>query len=1181
MSSSPLTPPPMAPGAPEAPSVPSFFSSAFVTPSSEVTVALVLAILSGIMSLLVYAFIREWMNCYQKRMQIEDLEYKARPLKLKGLQRLYAHFWPLFLVTEEEVLKTAGLDAMVLLRTMVLGIQLFWPLSVLGCVVLLPITLSGVTVDMHTSSGIAFGTSLMYFSMANIRQGSHLFWIFVVVIMVFYVYALWLLQVHYRSITMLRVAYLTETRPLRPRGDYGAMHLVGDPSPPHRERMGDGLGRGRRAARVIIELVNPIATYFWSVDYVSKPLLFPSTAGSLGSLPPTPPSGPPTTNAAGAGEEAEVALQTGASLQSEGGPDFGLEGRPSNHVAKRPSLGPRSIRRGEGSFHGHRKTWNESYCPLLKGASSSTAVQQGGDGGREETALHPWWLEQDQQSEDLLDDSNVVLLGKTAVNRRQTTPAVSLRNPPQAEPDVKVLVSQYAVLIRLSRNSHCRNPAIEALLFHSDLPFRHLAGLGSEGKHGLKSRFQGSFSKEDPFSSSKGTRGARGKDIEGGEKQEGDAKGRKREAEMEEVQRKHAVWCQQQADELHSFYMSLYPDSFQALVPIFVHQKVDGLIVCLDLAMGALEQHREMARRMEDQEKSASDGKIGKGGGVKTTTDFSPSAANGAVKRRAAGMVTAPGKEMQVFAASSTFNAAPSSIESRIGGRDPLEEDREVGGGHADPVEMELAARVHDLEKEVLAARREALEYPCGLAYIVLFNSQKDALVASRCPPTLMPGESRWGDGLAVPPTGADVDRSTPLPPTREGPSPVSGLWSYVAEPAPAPEDVNWQSLWTPSPERLIRRLLMLIPLALAFLFPIGVITGSLTNLQVSLCSGTPQTNSLYWPGFCNLKGFWGRLAKDLLTGLVPSVLNTFFDTYVMPLVFYFIIQAERSCSSMSGLDRRVSSYFYYYDVFNGFLMVVLSGGTVAQIGAALNNDSTNNTTHESMVTVLGQALVGACNFFFCNIIWKTFFTNVFRYVWPHDGTVLFVLIRYMGLKVPKCDRDRMVIRTNPGFRGGRHYGALMMVFIPGLCYGVINPVILPLCLGYFLTAWIAWKYAIVYFYERSHESGGQMFEQVYDHIINTLYLAAGFTSIVLLSQKAWWCALVVFVVLPSMLQVFTASMESYRYNRNVPLEFLARAPKAVINPLQYVPTALRNGAVGWYPDGQRVWEKYGIPRYV
>jgi hypothetical protein len=78
-------------------------------------------------------------------------------------------------------------------------------------------------------------------------------------------------------------------------------------------------------------------------------------------------------------------------------------------------------------------------------------------------------------------------------------------------------------------------------------------------------------------------------------------------------------------------------------------------------------------------------------------------------------------------------------------------------------------------------------------------------------------------------------------------------------------------------------------------------------------------------------------------SGFVPSVINTFFDTYVMPLVFYFICQvrteflclsinldhsdtlathvfmctsqASRLHSSFSALDRDVAHLFYIYGV--------------------------------------------------------------------------------------------------------------------------------------------------------------------------------------------------------------------------------------------------------------------------
>lgn len=46
----------------------------------------------------------------------------------------------------------------------------------------------------------------------------------------------------------------------------------------------------------------------------------------------------------------------------------------------------------------------------------------------------------------------------------------------------------------------------------------------------------------------------------------------------------------------------------------------------------------------------------------------------------------------------------------------------------------------------------------------------------------------------------------------------------------------------------------------------------------------------------------------------------------------------------------------------------------------------------------------------------------------PHDGTVLFVFFRAAGLFRPKCERDEYMIRTPPSYRGGRHFGAFLLI---------------------------------------------------------------------------------------------------------------------------------------------------------
>ena len=76
--------------------------------------------------------------------------------------------------------------------------------------------------------------------------------------------------------------------------------------------------------------------------------------------------------------------------------------------------------------------------------------------------------------------------------------------------------------------------------------------------------------------------------------------------------------------------------------------------------------------------------------------------------------------------------------------------------------------------------------------------------------------------------------------------------------------------------------------------------------------------------------------------------------------------------------------------VFNTFFGSVFAGAVVQQLGRALADGQ--------IWELLGQAIPGASNFFANYIMVHALFTNVFRFVWPHDGTVLFVFLRAVGL---------------------------------------------------------------------------------------------------------------------------------------------------------------------------------------
>ncbi|XP_043690686.1 CSC1-like protein At3g54510 isoform X3 [Telopea speciosissima] len=78
-----------------------------------------------------------------------------------------------FRVSEEEILETSGLDALVVIRLFKLGIKFFLACSVIGLVILLPINYTG----QHDPSISDLSYSMDCFTITNISEGSDRLWV--------------------------------------------------------------------------------------------------------------------------------------------------------------------------------------------------------------------------------------------------------------------------------------------------------------------------------------------------------------------------------------------------------------------------------------------------------------------------------------------------------------------------------------------------------------------------------------------------------------------------------------------------------------------------------------------------------------------------------------------------------------------------------------------------------------------------------------------------------------------------------------------------------------------------------------------------------------------------------------------------------------------------------------------
>lgn len=203
--------------------------------------------------------------------------------------------------------------------------------------------------------------------------------------------------------------------------------------------------------------------------------------------------------------------------------------------------------------------------------------------------------------------------------------------------------------------------------------------------------------------------------------------------------------------------------------------------------------------------------------------------------------------------------------------------------------EQALMARESALAAAAVAAREASLAGPPCPTFFAVFHTAKAAAAAA----ALNPNPVHWR--------------------------------AFHVLPAPDPENVHFPSLqrdwWT----RRRRALVSLCWLLLIMLFPIGLITGAFSQLEVFLCgaSGVAVNN---W--FCSSNKVASTI-RNLITGFLPSILTTVYQSVILPVYILSCAQAESTHVSLSAVDRRAAVLFFHW-------CVALLQGTICCLVLAL-----------------------------------------------------------------------------------------------------------------------------------------------------------------------------------------------------------------------------------------------------
>ncbi|PNH06577.1 hypothetical protein TSOC_007019 [Tetrabaena socialis] len=116
----------------------------------------------------------------------------------------------------------------------------------------------------------------------------------------------------------------------------------------------------------------------------------------------------------------------------------------------------------------------------------------------------------------------------------------------------------------------------------------------------------------------------------------------------------------------------------------------------------------------------------------------------------------------------------------------------------------------------------------------------------------------------------------------------------------------------------------------------------------------------------------------------------------------------------------------------------------------------------------------------------------------------------------------------------------------------------------------------------RSKSQRGRMWPVLFDQMMGFMLLLELFSGAVLLTNGGLVAPIILWATLTPALVAFWRHCRAYHLAplHHPPLTMVASEPPAWLDPLVYMPPALRPGAVGWYPEQGKVWEKYGIPKH-
>ena len=287
-------------------------------------------------------------------------------------------------------------------------------------------------------------------------------------------------------------------------------------------------------------------------------------------------------------------------------------------------------------------------------------------------------------------------------------------------------------------------------------------------------------------------------------------------------------------------------------------------------------------------------------------------------------------------------------------------------------------------------------------------------------------------------------------------------FYKMSVTPAPNIKDIIWTNVHTPQSQVNARHQIAGMVFGIMAVFWSAVVAS--INAYSNLDSLAEDYN---W-----LQQYQNSLIYKLLNQYLAVVILLILLA-VLPFIFDFVARFYEGLKCESEIQDLIMTRYFYYQLANVY--VTVTAGTI--IGGI--NEIVSRP--QSILTILGASLPQV-SIYFANLLVVKTLTAV-----PIEMLRIWPLLTVLGFKScvdkKKCTRRELRTGVFEDYQMcyGWLYPSLLMVLMILTTYMCIAPLLSPCAVAYFASAYVMYKYQMLYVYINEYQSGGKMWYQVFD----------------------------------------------------------------------------------------------------